>query len=137
MGTVEVLLPGGSNEQQQLPQTRIVSMENLRVGDRVLTASGKYETVYAYGHFDEQKETQYIQFQTKSTGILEMTNDHLVYVQGKSRPVKAGSVRVGDVLLSRRSSSNATTTMTDGVVPVIVEEIFTVVRKGLYAPLTV
>merc|ERR1711933_690798 len=54
---------------------------------------------------------------------LEMTGQHLVFVDGKTNPVRADSIKVGDLL--QGEGSNA-----------VVEKIEFVTRKGIYNPLT-
>ena len=93
-----------------------VPMINLNVGDMVLTGNGKYESVYAFGHYNAQAKTKFLQLHTKNSK-LEMTGNHLVYKDDE--PVRADMVKVGDSL-----SSGTVTKIT------------TVVKKGLFMPLT-
>ena len=97
-----------------------VTMMDLKVGDRVLTGSGSFESVYAFGHKNEGVSAEFLQFQTSSSN-LEMTGGHLVFLEGKINPVRADSIQVGDVL--RGDSA-------------VVKKIKTVNRKGVYSPLT-
>ncbi|CAB9514818.1 Protein hedgehog [Seminavis robusta] len=92
-----------------------ITMKNLQVGDRVLTANGAFEPVYAWGHKHATQKAEFLQF----NGDLEMTGAHLVFLEGKTNPVRADSVNVGDVL------QGAT-----------VKSIKTVKRQGVYTPLT-
>jgi len=110
----------------------IVAMNQLQVGEQVLTQSGSYETVYAFGHYHPTKAATFLQIQSTTTfdeknnhnnnnnNVLEITGDHLVFLQGKTNPVRADSIRVGDIL-----QPAATVTKID-----------TVDREGIYAPLT-
>jgi len=105
-----------------------VAMKDLRVGDRVKTTAGRYEAVYAFGHFHETKPTAFLKIQTTApTAPLEVTGDHLIFVDGKKSPVRADSIRVGDVL-HHRPGAHATI--------VLVTDISKVFREGIYAPLT-
>jgi len=120
--TVEVL----SNKAEQ--ESMLVSMKDLRIGDRVKTTTGRYEAVYAFGHLHETKPTAFLSIQTTApTAPLEITGDHLIFVHGKKSPVRADSIRVGDVLNHRPSVHTTTAIVTD---------ISNVFRKGIYAPLT-
>ena len=99
-----------------------VSMKDLKIGARVLTSSGLYEPVYAFGHKNPVKEAEFLQLKT-SESILEMTGAHLVFLADKTNPARADSVKVGDVLRSGESG-------------VKVQKIISVKRKGIYSPLT-
>jgi Hint module len=98
----------------------IVTMKDLKVGDHVLTGSGNFEPVYAFGHKNAGRSADFLQFQTASAK-LEMTGGHLVFLEGKINPVRADSIKVGDVL-----SGDAAT----------VKKIKTIRREGVYSPLT-
>jgi Hint module len=97
-----------------------VSMKNLKVGDYVLTGSGSFEPVYAFGHKNAGLSADFLQFKT-AKGKLEMTAGHLVFLEGKVNPVRADSIKVGDVL---RGDSTA------------VQKIKAIKREGVYSPLT-
>jgi len=112
-----------------------VPMQDLQVGDRVLTARGSYGPVYAFGHYLPQKEAEFLQIYTtaatkdgddESHQLLEMTGEHLVYVSHEPHPVRADSVQEGDYLLKGGASRQ--------LLQVI--RISSVVKQGLYAPLT-
>ena len=107
-----------------------VAMKDLSQGDYVLTSNNKYEPVYAFGHRHTEKTTEFVQIETTTNGKpnpnpLEMTGQHLVFLQGKSNPVRADSIKVGDILQG------------EGGVPAVVTHLDTVTRDGLYGPLTV
>lgn len=101
-----------------------LSMKELKVGDSVLTDKKSYQPVYAFGHKNTNEEATYFQFTTSNKKSLEMTGDHLVFLQGKSNPVRADTVQIGDVL--------RTVNLSDATVTKIKK----VTRKGLYAPFT-
>jgi len=107
-----------------------VAMKDLQIGDRILTDStnGVYETVYAFGHHQPNRKATFSQFYTTTNKQmpLEMTGEHLVFLQGKSNPVRASSVKVGDILQTTNDNGEAA----------IVQKIERVERQGLYAPLT-
>lgn len=105
-----------------------VAMEDLKVGDRVLTRNNQYQSVYNFGHSNKEQSVTFYQIymDQQSTVPLEMTGNHLVYVEkgpGKATPVRADSVQVGDLLLAN-----------DG--PVAVTKVSTTTKAGLYMPLT-
>jgi len=96
----------------------------LRVGDYVKTGNGEsYEQIYAFAHRVPQRYTEFVQLHTNAGAPLEMTGQHLVYVDGKTNPVRADSIKVGDVLKS--AGNNA-----------VVEKIESVAANGIYNPLT-
>ena len=106
----------------QLENFGSVSMKNLQVGDRVLTSSGAYEPVYAFGHKNPTESADFLQFKTAGSK-LEMTGGHLVFLDGKTNPVRADSVKVGDVLRTAEAGAKIT-------------KISNVQRDGVYSPLT-
>lgn len=95
-----------------------VEMRDLQVGDRVFTGED-YHTVYAFGHLDKAAKAEFLQIHTDKDSTLEVTVNHLVYVDGRSAPVRADSIKVGDFLQGAA-----------------VTKIGAVERNGLYAPLT-
>jgi len=104
----------------------LVSMKDLRVGDKVLTENGIYEPIYAFAHHAPDKEATFLQIHGDSGDpLLELTSDHLVFLANKKNPVLAKSVKVGDML---RSSNNE--------VAVTITKIGKVEKTGIYAPLT-
>ena len=114
-----------------------VTMANLQVGDRVLTSSQQYETVYAFGHHNPSQKATFLQFYTANSNNnndnkpLELTHKHMVFVQGKSNPVRADSLQVGDVLQSVNIESD-----NHHYKPASIRKIQSVQREGVYAPLT-
>ena len=96
-----------------------VAMKDLAVGDKVMTTES-YQTVYAFGHKADEQVGTFVQF---NKGQLEMTGEHMVFLDGRTNPVRADSVQVGDVLRGESS-------------PVQVTQIKSVTQHGLYAPLT-
>jgi hypothetical protein len=103
-----------------------VSMEELQVGDFVMTSNDGYKVsrVLSFLHKDPEKEVEYLQIYTTnplSVAPLEVTQDHYVF-KGQHDIVEAQNIKVGDIL----------GTMED----VTVTEIRTIKRRGLYAPLT-
>lgn len=112
-----------------------VPMKDLRVGDKVLTGtSNQYQSVYAFGHRDKEKETLFYQIYTDANdNPLEMTGSHLVYVAEHSATSpkrnnliskRADQIEAGDLLVSADQG------------PVTVTAINTIMRKGIYMPLT-
>jgi len=104
----------------QVENVGTVNMKNLKVGARVLTESGDFEPVIAFAHRAPTVAAEFLQFKTVA-GDLEMTADHLVFVAGKSSPVRADSIQVGDALRGEGAT---------------VDSIKNVQRTGLYAPMT-
>ena len=101
-----------------------VPMEALQVGDYVKIGDGEaYEQVYAFGHRVPERSTEFVQLHTNTGAPLEMTGEHLVFLDGKPNPVRADSIKVGDLL--KAGDKNA-----------IVEKIELVTRNGIYNPLT-
>jgi len=103
-----------------------VAMKDLTIGDQVLTSSAAYEPVYALGHDNPTKKAEFLKIHTTAEAHpLEITDRHLLFVEGKANPVRADSIKVGDVLRGNHDTQ------------VTVSKIQTVTRSdGIYAPLT-
>jgi hypothetical protein len=99
-----------------------VLMKDIKLGDKVLVEGGKYEPVYSFGHYAQDVEAQYVKL-VSSTNSLEISKDHMVFVEG-GRSIPASHVKVGDKL-----------ELADGNT-VVVKEIGAVQRQGAYAPFT-
>merc|ERR1712176_53888 len=101
-----------------------VKMEALQVGDYVKIGNGEdYEQIYAFGHRAPNRDTEFVQLYTNAGSPLEMTGQHLVFVDGKTNPVRADSIQVGDRLQAETSDA-------------VVKKIMLVTRNGIYNPLT-
>lgn len=101
------------------------SMKDLNVGDKILTGNQVYQTVYAFAHREHTKTIDFIQLHSKEHGMpLEISREHLVFLAGKTNPVRADWVEVGDILQSGDHRG------------VEVSKITSIARQGLYAPLT-
>ncbi|CAB9522857.1 Intercellular signal essential for a variety of patterning events during development (By similarity) [Seminavis robusta] len=115
------------------------AMKDLQVGDWVWTGKSRYQPIYAFGHYDPGETVEFLQIHVKAgdssdsqqhqqndnVSIMEITGDHLIYVQGKKYPVPAATVQLGDSLWSQATEKPA---------PVIA--ITTAQKQGIYAPLT-
>jgi len=107
-------------------------MDELQVGDRVLTGDGTYSKVYAFSHKDASTKVTYLQILTESMNKkhpLEITGKHLLYVYDNRNSKKklefAQAVKVGDFLVSSRTENKSR-----------VVSIRSIQRQGLYTPLT-
>lgn len=106
----------------------LVRMEQLRIGDMVLTKGGVYSTVYSFLHFEPHEATTFLRITTTETTLpFEITHDHLLYIYDqklkKRDVVNAGSIKVGDFLVGETGQME-------------VVSIENTERVGLYAPLT-
>ena len=108
-------------------------MDQLEIGDMVLTKEGTYDKVYSFGHLDRDRKTEFLHI--LSDGVhhapLEITADHLVLVDSLGF-VPAGQVKPGDRLVS----TSSTTTTSDTGTAVVVLSVHKVQRHGMYAPFT-
>ena len=85
--------------------------------------------MYAFGHYKQKAEPiEFLVIQTfpydRKKRPLEITGQHMVYLHGKQNPIRADSLKVGDVL---RGDHYAGLTVT---------KISKVKRRGQFAPLT-
>lgn len=106
-----------------------VPISHLKIGDLVLTGDShsKYSPVYAFGHHSDDTNAEFHELTTLKDGrtqSIEMTGEHLVFLQDKINPIRADSVQVGDVLLGPDGSG----------APVVAVAV--VKKTGLYAPMT-
>jgi hypothetical protein len=112
---------------------RTTRMDELRIGDAVLTADGTYSKIYSFGHKDATAVTNYLQVETKSMNdndhLLEITWEHLIYAQDKTTQkihlVAAGDLQVGDYLVKGKQGTSE------------IVSIRSVQYQGAYSPLTV
>jgi len=107
-----------------------VPMNEITVGDQVLTGTGNFEAIYSIDHRDPTKDATFFQIHYKSgkeqddeQQSIELTKNHMIFVDHKTNPVPAKTVTVGDQVLT-----------VDGPCPVT--KITTVIRKGVFNPLT-
>jgi hypothetical protein len=91
-------------------------MKDIKIGDEVLTATGKYERIYSFGHRHESIEAEFLQLIPSG---LEISGDHMLMVDGHFTP--ASSVQVGDEL----ESSNGEIIKVDAVRRVMRERVST------------
>lgn len=110
-------------------------LADLRIGEKVLSRDSKtnklvFSEVILFLDYDPSQKRQFLTIKLASGRILTVTSTHLV-LTGDSKNVRtifAQFIKVGDVLLVRDSNNIMTE---DSVV-----EISSVVRTGVYAPLT-
>lgn len=103
----------------------LVSIKDLVIGDMVRGANDNMARVYSFGHYHSGLKTEYLQIHAKGLSRpLEISKDHLVFVNGTVIP--ASLVSVGDNLIV----SN------EGLEAARVQKIKVVVRAGAYAPFT-
>lgn len=104
-----------------------VPMDELKVGDYVMTGNGMFEPVYSFGHRHRTRLTKFLRLHSSASSVpLEITSEHLVYVHGKGG-IRADEVAVGDKLVcSNRKESGEC----------LVSRIASVTKEGIYAPLT-
>ena len=97
-----------------------VSMSELTIGDKVM-AGNKYETVYSFGHRNTEMYTEFLQIFAGDVMAAELSEDHMLFVEGRAFP--ASAIKVGDQL-----------DLVDGSAEVT--KIVTVGREGAFAPFT-
>ncbi|CAB9512915.1 Peptidyl-Asp metalloendopeptidase [Seminavis robusta] len=122
------------NEVQVLGKGTVF-MPDVQIGDRVLTASGSYETVYTIDHYHPFRPTEYLQLKASFSSLnttrllrqqdlfVELSPFHMIFLQDSAYPVPANEVRIGDLLQTTQG-------------PAQVAHITSVVSEGLYNLLT-
>lgn len=102
----------------------IISIKDLKIGDFVRSADGKMTQVYSFGHYHPNVKAKYVQIHAKGLAkTLEISNDHLLFVNGKAVP--ASTVSIGDELTTNGRPGRA-----------VVTAIKSMTRSGAYAPFT-
>ena len=99
-----------------------VRMQELKLGDRVKVATGKYEPIYSFGHVAPSAVATFLHIRT-SMSTLRLTEDHMVFTTSE-RAVSASNLRVGDCLLGGSGLKD------------LIESIDIVQDEGLFAPFT-
>ena len=107
-----------------------VTMKDLKLGDKVMTAKNKYEPVYSFGHRKEEMMMDFFQIYTAddAAGPLEMTGNHMIMVadsRGRGKATRADHLQIGDRLLNVEAEKQVTVTLIESVQ-----------KRGLYMPLT-
>lgn len=84
-------------------------LKDVQVGDKVLTGSGDFKTVYTVDHRELDEEEQFLQIYSSDMETpLELTQSHMVFVTGKKNPIPASKIEVGDALQTVAGSSTVT-----------------------------
>ena len=94
-----------------------IMMNNLEVGDHVRVGDNIYERVYSFGHRSVDRKAEFLQILPSK---LELSKEHMIFIEGKTFPIPASMLMVGDVL------SNGKT----------VQAIRMVTRIGVFNPYT-
>lgn len=105
VNTVEVLGKG------------LIQLTELEIGDFARVGYGRFSRVHGFYHLHKDVEAAFLQIKTSDSKVLELTANHLVFVNGM--PLRASSLQLGDPL------GQAT-----------VVAISKVKRRGLYSPAT-
>lgn len=99
-----------------------IQIKNLKIGDFILVAPDKYEPVYSFGHRNDELETEFLSIVTRNGAKLEITKDHLVFID-RDVSVPASDLKQEMQLLHSGEMTS-------------IKSIKTVNRRGLYAPFT-
>jgi len=109
-----------------------IKLKDVIVGQKVLTGDGQFKTVYAIDHKDPNERADFLQIYyenenntNESQAPLELTPNHMIFVQGQKEPMPASSIQIGNKL-ETMYARGATVT-----------KISSVKREGVWNPLTV
>lgn len=107
-----------------------IKMKDIAIGDKVLTSSGEYKTIYTIDHYHHNETTHYVQIETSTIAaanddensnnnnhktmidgneeenddegffspFVELTPNHLLFIENVSYPIQAKNVVIGDYL---------------------------------------
>lgn len=113
-------------------------MDKLKIGDYVLVRDGTYSQVHSFGHYQPNRQIEFLKILTNDTATgmnedpLEVSSDHLLYIsttnlaknKREEKLVPAGDIKIGDCLIS-----------TNGGLARVVA-LHKTQARGLYSPLT-
>ena len=109
----------------------VMPLKDLQFGDSILASDGKFQPYLFSPHSNPIEPTLFVQIYTDDNGPkpkiavpLEVSQGHLVFLYGYDVPVKAGNIKVGDVLVGIDN------------VPKKVIKVSSVTRDGFYNALT-
>lgn len=106
-----------------------ITLSQLSVGDRVLSGRGGFSEVLAFTHANSIAWTQFIRVKTAGGHALSLTTSHFLPVNGLL--LRAGDVRVGDVISTMVMENRSWTVRDDHVTSVEFR-----METGLYNPQT-
>ena len=107
-------------------------MDELRVGDNVLSASG-FSRVFAFMDHAANADGAFVTLRTVNGSSLSMTADHIIWAGSPMAPINAATIKAGDTLwLASPSATSASPVL----VPSVVADIDWQAKEGLHAPLT-
>merc|ERR1712113_1087764 len=119
--------PGDATVMGQEGPTR---MDELKVGDFVLTGSGQYERIYSFGHKSADRTADYLELTTTSANAkLTLSAQHLVY-ERDSGFIPASAIQIGHTVLIQQNEKQQQEE------EATVTRIRNVQRQGMYAPFT-
>ena len=138
--------------ERSLVQTRdrgFIRMDELEIGDHVLTKDGSYDAIYSFAHKTatsggsgrDAPFSEYMAIETTAMPgkPLEVSPLHLLYTANRTL-VAAGQVRIGDLLLTAAVDPEFRVRNDRGGVVTnhyaTVQSVQTVQRQGVYAPHT-
>ena len=106
-------------------------MDQLKIGDLVLSGDGSFSKVYSFAHKQPNTKIQYLHVLTASMDKnqpLEISAEHLIYVHKEASSAKklvpAASLKVGQYLVAHDGSSSE------------IRSVKIRPSKGVYSPLT-
>lgn len=121
----------------QLLHKGLTPLKDIHVGDYILVEGDIFEEVYAFAHFQPTKTNEFLQIHTtvnidmnatlsimEKNIPLEITVQHLVFLQQKPNPIRADSIQVGDILRGNNGKGLTVTRITKTE------------STGLFVPLT-
>jgi serpin B len=100
-----------------------VAMQDIGIGDYVLTGPGKFEPVYSFGHAGQDTIETFVQISTRQGNKIELTSRHMLFVKDRGY-IPASSVAVGDFVVTGNSDFE------------LVKSVGSIRAPGAYAPMT-
>jgi len=112
-----------------------VPLSEIQIGDSIqVSPGGKFEPIYAFGHYQPEMEGDYLELQftdndDNKLSLLQISKEHLIWTPNRGA-IPACDLTIGQevVLAEGGGASSTTTTTVTGIQPII--------AKGIYAPFT-
>mmetsp|Transcript_30262 Transcript_30262/g.34494 ORF Transcript_30262/g.34494 Transcript_30262/m.34494 type:complete len:957 (-) Transcript_30262:37-2907(-) len=87
----------------------VTLMKNLEIGDKVKVSDENFETIYSFGHKEENIIAEYIVLTTQSTQ-LEISMNHMVFL-ADGRAIPSSLVKIGNEIVLSSNKSEVVTTI--------------------------
>jgi len=104
----------------------IATMDSLSLGDVIKVGPDQFEPVYSFGHLDTTAIGQFLEIETESGDIIQLSEHHMIETDKVGNFVPARMLQIDKSVIF----------VNDGAQNSLIKSIKKVRRHGLYAPFT-